>query len=142
VSARRFNRTSEKTGRARSLRVSATLAERRLWSCLRAAGVEGASFRRQHPAGSYVLDFYCAELRLAIEVDGGQHAFPRHAAVDRRKDDWLRRNGITVLRYWNSDIMENIDGVVEDIRLAIVEARKHARGSALKWINEDRDRRP
>ena len=72
--ARRFNRTAIKTARARRLRRDWTDVERRLWQKLRNAQIDGASFRRQHPAGRYILDFYCSALQLAIELDGGQHA--------------------------------------------------------------------
>jgi very-short-patch-repair endonuclease len=77
----RFNRTTFKTARARRLRRDGTDVERRLWYRLRNAQIDGASFRRQHPAGNYILDFYCPALRLAIELDGGQQQRRQGAIV-------------------------------------------------------------
>jgi very-short-patch-repair endonuclease len=68
----RFDRTPEKTHRARSLRANATKAERKLWRRLKSKQIEGLKFRKQHPIGPYILDFYCPEVKLCIEVDGGQ----------------------------------------------------------------------
>jgi very-short-patch-repair endonuclease len=79
-----------------------------LWQKLRNRQL-GADFRRQHPAGSFVLDFYCCPaLRLAIELDGGQHADAHHAAKDKQRDGWLNERGVTMLRFWNSDITQNL----------------------------------
>ncbi len=120
----RFDRTRRKTCRARVLRRETTSWERKLWVCLLSAQVEGVSFRRQHPIGPYVLDFYASSVSLAIEVDGGQHGMAAGKLADRRRDEWLRNRGITVLRFWNSDIAENIAGVVEAIRLEVLERRR------------------
>jgi very-short-patch-repair endonuclease len=68
-----------------------------LWYRLRNAQIDGASFRRQHPAGNYILDFYCPALQLAIELDGGQHAAA--ASRDSARDEWLSQRGVTVLRF-------------------------------------------
>src|SRR5271170_4420144 len=68
-----YNRTLAKTARARKLRRDSTMVERRLWSKLRDGRLDGLSFRRQHPAGHFILDFYCFQLRLSIELDGSQH---------------------------------------------------------------------
>jgi very-short-patch-repair endonuclease len=118
----RFDRTAAKTCRARALRREATGVERRLWQKLRAGQIDGASFRRQHPAGGLVLDFYCPALQLAIELDGGQHA--HEAARDRRRDAWLAQRGVTVLRFWNSDLVENLPGVLETIALKVAQLRQ------------------
>ena len=118
----RFNRTPGKTGKARRLRIAATGAERLLWSKLRARQIGGVSFRRQHPAGPYVLDFYCAALGIAVEVDGGHHGRREREAADRKRDDWLRLRGITVLRVSNFDVFRNISGVMEQIYMKIVAA--------------------
>jgi very-short-patch-repair endonuclease len=112
----RFNRTKEKTSFARQLRLNSTDVEARLWSKLRRAQIDGHSFRRQHPAGPYVLDFYCAELRLAIELDGGQHNEIPQQTRDARRNEWLRGQGVTVLRFWNSDVTSNLSGVLETIK--------------------------
>jgi very-short-patch-repair endonuclease len=122
----RFSRTKDMTERARSLRVNMTDAEARLWHALRRDQLSGLSFRRQHPIGPYTLDFYCSKLRLAIEVDGGQHAELRKQSDDRRTA-WLAEKGVTVVRYWNNEVLSNLDGVLSDLlsqteRLAQAEA--------------------
>jgi very-short-patch-repair endonuclease len=119
-----FARTRAITARARTLRRNLTEAERKLWSRLRGAQLEGASFRRQHPIGGYYLDFWCPAARLAIEVDGGQHGFAGHAAHDARRTAALNANGIEVLRFWNIDVLTNLDGV-----LVVIAARLRARSS-------------
>jgi very-short-patch-repair endonuclease len=127
----RFSRNSIKTVRARALRENVTEVEKRLWSKLRGAQIDGASFRRQHPAGDYILDFYCPSLRLAIELDGGQHALD--AARDRARDEWLARHGVTVLRFWNSDVTQNLPGVLEVIALKVAELKLRSTASSKRW---------
>jgi very-short-patch-repair endonuclease len=112
----RFSRTQEKTDRARRLRRDMTNAEWRLWGVLR-GGQMGASFRRQHPIGPYFVDFYCAPLKLAIELDGGQHA--ERQGYDDARTTFLATQGIKVVRYWNNEVMENLDGVCVDLSAAI-----------------------
>jgi very-short-patch-repair endonuclease len=90
----RFNRTIAKTSWARRLRQNAPEAEARLWYYLRNRHL-GVDFRRHHPAGRYVLDFYCPALRLAIEVDGGQYASTRVAKRDQMRTRWLAERGVT-----------------------------------------------
>jgi very-short-patch-repair endonuclease len=114
----RFDRTATKTQKARGLRQDSTVVERRLWYRLRRGQIDGHRFRRQHPAGPYVLDFYCPELRLAIELDGGQHNFAAGIGRDQRRDSWLVARGVVVLRFWNSDVIENMTGVLETIAIA------------------------
>jgi len=99
-----------KTGRARSLRRDATQAEAKLWRHLRARGVNGHKFVRQEPIGPFVVDFVCREHRLVIEVDGGQHAT---GTRDTARDAWLSAQGYRVLRFWNNDVLGNINGVLE-----------------------------
>jgi very-short-patch-repair endonuclease len=94
----------------------------RLWQKLRNRQL-GVDFRRQHPAGPFVLDFYCPSLRLAIELDGGQHAEARNQAADRKRDQWLADRSVTVLRFWNSDAAQNITGVLEVIAAKIQRLR-------------------
>jgi len=106
----RFSRTPLKTTRARQLRVEATNVERKLWARLRSAQMEGFSFRRQHPIGPFIIDFYCAPLKLAIELDGGQHADRR--GYDAARTRFLESKGIHVIRFWNTDVIENIEGVL------------------------------
>jgi very-short-patch-repair endonuclease len=99
---------------ARRLRANLTEAEKRLWSKLRRKQLEGAHFRRQRPIASYVVDFYCHEARLIIEVDGGQHADQVAQDLARTRD--LKELGFHVIRFWNNEIFENIEGVLERIR--------------------------
>jgi len=111
----RFARTQAKTNSARSLRSNMTEAEQRLWARLRRGQIADTWFRRQHPMGSYVLDFYCPALRLAIELDGGQHGMDAGLRSDKRRDAWLAKRGVTVLRFWNNEITGNIEGVLTRI---------------------------
>lgn len=99
---------------ARRLRASLTDAELRLWSRLRRRQLDEFRFRRQHPIGRYVVDFFCPEAKLIIEVDGGQHA--EESSV---RADWLRDRGYRLLRFWNNDVLGNTDGVVEEILRAL-----------------------
>jgi very-short-patch-repair endonuclease len=108
-----------------------TDVERRLWSKLRNAQIDGASFRRQHPAGRYILDFYCPALQLAIELDGGQHA--QASSRDQQRDEWLGERGVTVLRFWNSDLIENLSGVLEVIALKVSELKEQRVIPARRW---------
>ena len=98
--------------RARQLRREATNVERRLWSRLRCSGF-GVRFVRQHPIGPYIADFACRSLKLIVELDGSQHG----GEQDRRRDAFMARRGYLVLRFWNSEILSNLDGVLETIRL-------------------------
>jgi len=106
------------TKHARRLRKQPTDAEKKLWRALRRDQMNGLSFRRQHPIGSYVLDFYCPTIRLAIEVDGGQHNMPPTSRHDERRTLWLQDKGITVIRFCNNDVLQNLDGVLQEIALA------------------------
>ena len=102
-------RTREKTlKRARSLRRSMTLPEILLWQELRGRKLKGLFFRRQHPFGPYVLDFYCAGAHLAIEVDGAEaHARPGRPEHDQRRDEYLAQNDIRVLRVAASAVLND-----------------------------------
>ena len=101
-------RKGQKRNRARELRRDMTPAERRLWVILQRRQIEGFRFRRQCPVGPYIADFACLEARLLIEVDGGQHM---DEAGDVRRDTFLRREGFRVLRFWNNEVMTNLEGV-------------------------------
>ncbi|HZW24832.1 MAG TPA: endonuclease domain-containing protein [Gallionella sp.] len=102
---------------AKSLRRTMTDAEQRLWYHLRAHRFMDRKFKRQKPIGRYVVDFVCLEEKLIIELDGGQHA--DNIEYDQERDAWLRGEGYTVLRFWNNQLMENMDGVLEQIRLTL-----------------------
>ena len=115
----RFARTTAMTARARGLRKQVSPIERKLWYALRADQL-GASFRRQHPVGPYVLDVYCPSVRLAIELDGDDHT--TRAESDSRRTRFLNQRGIRVVRFSNSDGWSNLEGVKEFIALEL--ARK------------------
>jgi very-short-patch-repair endonuclease len=102
------------TPKARQLRRIPTEAEKVLWKALRRDQL-GVSFRRQHPIGRYVLDFYCPSVGLAIEVDGGQHAAGHQKESDLRRDQWLSANGVRMLRFWNNEVLSNLQGVLQTI---------------------------
>jgi very-short-patch-repair endonuclease len=97
---------------ARRLRRDATEPEKRLWRALRELTLQDR-FRRQHPIGRYVVDFACPAAKLAIELDGGQHAL--RTSVDQARSREIAQRGYRVIRFWNGDVMENIAGVVETI---------------------------
>jgi len=97
-----------KTTAARRLRKDSTFAERKLWKYLRARGLGHFKFVRQEPIGPYVVDFVCREKRLVIEVDGGQHATDKRDVI---RDRWLADHRYRVLRFWNNEVLGNIEGV-------------------------------
>lgn len=102
------------TTTAKNLRRNQTRVEAILWNRLRAKQVEGIKFRRQQPIENFIVDFVSFEKRIIIEVDGGQHAEKKQP--DLKRDKFLTDNGFNVLRFWNNDVLENIDGVMEIIR--------------------------
>ena len=99
--------------RARSLRQNMTEAESRVWQILRLRQMNGYKFRRQAPIGRYIADFACHEARLIVEIDGGQHdpSSPREAERSR----FLHNEGYRVLRFWNNEVLANLDGVHQTI---------------------------
>jgi very-short-patch-repair endonuclease len=99
---------------ARNLRATPTDAEMRLWSRLRLRQLHGFRFRRQHPIGIYIVDFFCAEAKLIIEVDGGQHADDSD-----KRTAWLEGRGYRVVRFWNNEVLSNIDGVLLTIAATV-----------------------
>ena len=115
---------------AKALRSNQTEAEQRLWYHLRAHRFMGLKFKRQKPMGRYIVDFVCMEQRLIIELDGGQHA--GQVAYDQQRDAWLHSQGYTVLRFWNNDVMQQLEGVLEQIRLALSPGPSPASGRG-KW---------
>jgi very-short-patch-repair endonuclease len=86
-----------------------TEAEKKLWHQLRRRQIAGLVFRKQQPLGPYIVDFCCQKRKLIIEVDGGQHAGSRK---DQKRDAFLKSQGYQILRFWNNDIVENIEGVM------------------------------
>ncbi len=100
----------------RELRNNATPAEVKLWQALSSKKLEGFKFRRQHSIGRYILDFFCPSANLAIELDGSQHFSPEGQEYNQQRDDFLRSVGITVVRYPNNFVFENLEAVLDDIR--------------------------
>jgi very-short-patch-repair endonuclease len=105
-----------KTRLSRRLRAAQTDAESLLWGHLRNRRLSGHKFVRQDPVGPFICDFVCRERRLIVEADGGQHA---ESAADARRDRWLRARGYRVLRFWNNDILGNLEGVLTVIAAAL-----------------------
>lgn len=106
------------TLRSRELRNNATDAERKLWQHIRNRQLLGTRFNRQVPIGPFICDFAARTAKLIIELDGGQHAL--RTAADERRTSLLESRGYRVLRFWNGDVLENIDGVVSVIEAALV----------------------
>jgi very-short-patch-repair endonuclease len=104
---------------ARKLRTNPTDAEKKLWRSLRQLKSRGFHFRRQVPIDGMVVDFACYSARLVIELDGGQHNESNGRANDERRDANLRRSNFKVLRFWNNDVLANIDGVMETVCLSL-----------------------
>jgi len=100
-----------RTDRARQLRRAMTDAERKLWHELRGRRLQGAKFRRQEQVGRHFADFLCFERRLIVEVDGGQHS----PEADAARTAALESDGWRVVRYWNHEVMDNLDGVLADL---------------------------
>ena len=107
---------------ARELRRHTTDAETLLWRLLRNRLMAGAKFRRQHPLPPYVLDFYCHDARLAVELDGGQHNEAAGRRHDARRDAFLAQKGIRVLRFWNHEVLNQTEAVLEAIYAAMDQA--------------------
>jgi very-short-patch-repair endonuclease len=102
--------------RRKELRSSLTPAEATLWKSLQRSQVNGKKFRRQHSVGNYILDFYCPECRLAVELDGQGHFNSMTSEYDYRRDEYLKKLKIRVLRFENRLVFENLEGVLQMIR--------------------------
>ena len=101
------------TGTARKLRTETTDAESRLWHALRNRQINGLKFKRQAPFGPYIADFICIKAKLIVEVDGGQHA--EQADADNARTNYFQSCGYRVLKFWNNDVLQNLQGVLETI---------------------------
>lgn len=99
---------------ARNLRKNSTEAEKMLWRHLSRRQLEGFKFRRQQPIERYIVDFVNFERKLVIEVDGGQHKLQKDK--DKKRDSWFEQKGFKVLRFWNNEIFENLEGVLDVVR--------------------------
>ena len=104
---------------SRRLRRNQTASERELWQALRAGRFAGFKFRRQHPVGSYFLDFYCSQAGLSVELDGFQHGLPTERQRDLNREQFLASQNIQELRIWNKDWRRNRVGVLWDIWQAL-----------------------
>jgi very-short-patch-repair endonuclease len=102
---------------AKKLRINSTDTEKYLWKYLRGKQLTGFKFRRQHPIGKYVIDFVNLERRIIIELDGGQHLENKK---DKLRDKWLKERGYDVLRFWDNEVLTNVEGVLEVIREKIL----------------------
>jgi very-short-patch-repair endonuclease len=103
----------QRTNNARSLRSDMTLAEQKLWQAIRGKQLERYRFRRQHPIGPCIADFACIDKSLVIELDGGQHQ--ERVAYDEQRTTFLQRQGWHVLRFWNNDVLNNLEGVLAKV---------------------------
>jgi very-short-patch-repair endonuclease len=112
--------------RARHLRKRETWAEKLIWRWLRDRRFSGYKFRRQHPLGSYCLDFFCEEAELNVELDGSQHGFPDQRKHDAEREKFLQSRGIMTLRFWNSHLRRNAQGIRDTIFEALQKRAPHA----------------
>ena len=104
---------------AKGMRHRQTNAETLIWTALRGARLQGFKFKRQQPIGPYIVDFVCFEHSLIIEIDGGQHG--DEASSDHERSKWLQSQGFTILRFWNNEVIERKDDVLESIIRALRE---------------------
>ncbi len=123
-----FNRTEFKEKR-KELRKNIPKAEQMLWYRLKAKRFLNIKFRRQNSIGPYIADFYCAELKLAIEIDGDSHFSEDGIKHDKQRTGYLKSEGIDVIRFTNNDVYNNIENVLEDIKMFIenIEESKKSR---------------
>ena len=110
-----------KVNRSRALRQNQTEPERRLWNALRNSQLDGLIFRRQYGRGDYIVDFVCLSAKLVVEIDGDSHGSDRAQTYDRRRTAWLEDQGYRVIRFWNTDVMQNLEGVLGEIRARLDE---------------------
>lgn len=110
-----YNNPNTKEKR-QNLRNNQTEAEKKLWQYLRNKQMNGYKFYRQYGIGNYIADFYCPKLKLVIELDGGQHYTEEGLEYDKTREDYMSSLGIKTIRFSNSDIMKNIEGVLEIIK--------------------------
>jgi very-short-patch-repair endonuclease len=108
----KFLNISSLKNRRMELRKNSTDAEKKLWSKLRKRQLAGFKFCRQFSIGRFILDFYCPKCRLGIELDGGQHAEEQKIVYDKRRTEYLNRNNIKMIRFWDNDVLKNIEGVL------------------------------
>ena len=118
---------------ARNMRAAPTDAEVIVWRQLRAHRFAGHKFKRQQPIGSYIADFVCFEAKLIVEVDSGQH---NDSAADKLRDGWLRSQGFAVLRFWNNEVSQNLEGVLTRILETLTPSPSVLAGRAARCIGQ------
>lgn len=116
---------ARQTAIARTLRKRDTWAEKLLWQIVRDRRFSTYKFRRQHPFGPHILDFFCVEAFLDIELDGGQHGHPEHHDADLIRDAWLEERGVKVLRFWNAKLRREKESVRDTIWQMLQERAPH-----------------
>jgi len=104
----------------RALRQQQTESEKAFWEVVRGSRLDGLKFRRQHPIGPFIADFYCHQYKLVIELDGSVHDEVEQQDYDQNRDSWMREYGLTILRFTNQDVFENMDFVKQQIRQLII----------------------
>lgn len=117
-----YNNPDKKNFR-KILRKNQTEAERKIWNCVRNKKLLGFKFFRQYSIGNCILDFYCPFCRLAIEVDGGQHSREVDKSYDKLRTEFLNEKRIKVLRFWNNEVLNNIDGIIQVITTELNSSR-------------------
>ncbi|AWM03507.2 endonuclease domain-containing protein [Bradyrhizobium amphicarpaeae] len=116
--------TSIRRAAAKKLRANTTPHERMLWRALKELPLDGSHFRRQAPVGPYVVDFFCPAKRLIIELDGGHHNEDDNAARDLVRQRWLENEGYRVVRFWNSEVSNDLTAVMERIYVELYGSRE------------------
>jgi very-short-patch-repair endonuclease len=118
-----YRRLEFKRSFARYLRANPSGAERKLWNLLRGKQMAGLRFRRQHPIGPYIADFFCSAAKLIVELDGSQHSADANIAYDAARTRWLEERGYMVLRFDNAEVLKDSAGALERIWLILKERR-------------------
>jgi very-short-patch-repair endonuclease len=132
----RYEKNKELVKRARVLRSNMTQPETILWSRLKSKNIYGYKFRRQQPIFDYIIDFYCHELKLIVEVDGEIHALIENADSDKKRENMLRTNGYHILRFTNFDIHNDIETVIDKIKEYITTNLSPFQGDQRESVNE------
>jgi very-short-patch-repair endonuclease len=104
---------------AKALRKNSTKEEKKLWTILKNKNLADCKFRRQEPIGKYIVDFICYSKKLIVELDGGQHNIEKNIVLDINRTKHLEQEGYRILRFWNNEVFENIEGVKEEIFKAL-----------------------
>jgi very-short-patch-repair endonuclease len=118
-----YDASAEIVGRAKELRSRMTLAEELLWQKIRGRKLSGYKFRRQHPINQFIADFYCHEVKLVVEVDGGIHFTPQHQEYDENRTATMNDWDIKLIRFTNEEVLTSMNSVLEQIRITCMERR-------------------